>query len=150
MSHVNVKVKVSDGSDETINLVCEPSLEEAGLYEATFIPRTSGQFRAVASVEDEKAVKLGGAEVGWVSDLEATEFRSIKTDRAALERIAKVTGGEVIEAKDLATFVRTLPDRHAPIKETWTRPIWHVPVVFMIALACFVGEWALRRRRGLA
>ena len=38
---------------------------------------------------------------------------------------------------------------NAPVTETWTRPLWHAPWVFLLALACFAGEWLLRRRRGV-
>ena len=38
----------------------------------------------------------------------------------------------------------------APITESYQTPLWHQPLVFLFALACFVAEWGLRRRRGLA
>jgi len=43
-----------------------------------------------------------------------------------------------------------LPNRKAPITESWTSPLWHQAGVFLFALTCFVAEWGLRRKRGLA
>ena len=43
-----------------------------------------------------------------------------------------------------------MPSRKAPVTETLTEPLWHTPVMFLFALACFLGEWGLRRRSGLA
>ena len=72
------------------------------------------------------------------------------SNRALLEAIAKKTGGEVIAARGLDAFAKSLPNRKAPITENWMSPIWHQAGVFLFALACFVAEWGLRRARGLA
>ena len=95
-------------------------------------------------------MEAGRAETGWTSDPAADEFRSLKPNRALLETIAKATGGEVVSANKLEAFAKTLPNRKAPITESWTSPLWHQAGVFLFALACFVAEWGLRRKRGLA
>ena len=92
----------------------------------------------------------GTASAGWTSDLAAAEFRDLQPNRALMEQLARQTGGEVIEAEDLAAFARRLPTEHAPVTETWTRPLWHTPWMMLFALACLVGEWGLRRWKGLA
>jgi hypothetical protein len=43
-----------------------------------------------------------------------------------------------------------MPQRKAPITETSTEPLWHTSGMFLFALACFLGEWGLRRKSGLA
>ena len=72
------------------------------------------------------------------------------SNRALLESIAKQTGGEVIAADQLDGFAAGLPNRKAPITESWSYPLWHQPAVFLFALACFVAEWGLRRSKGMA
>ncbi len=52
--------------------------------------------------------------------------------------------------KELASFAETLPSRKAPVTESATIPLWHQPLVFLLALACFVAEWGLRRWKGMA
>ncbi|HAV65393.1 MAG TPA: hypothetical protein DCY13_23835, partial [Verrucomicrobiales bacterium] len=110
----------------------------------------SGGYHAEAVALDEKGVEVGRAKSGWVSEPAAEEFRSLSPNRALLAQVAKQTGGEVIERGDLGSFVKRLPTRTAPIMESWSRPLWHSPWVFLVALACFVGEWGLRRRKGMA
>ena len=66
-----------------------------------------------------------------------------------LESIARKTGGEIIPASQLERFARNLPNRHAPIMEPWTYPLWHTPAMFGFALACFLSEWGLRRWKGM-
>lgn len=134
----------------TLRLPAEPALNEAGLYQATYIPRETGGYLAEAVATNAIGAEVGHAEAGWTTDLAAEEFRSLKPNRVLLETIAKKTGGEVIAAVSLDQFARNLPYRRAPITESWSFPLWHTPTVFLFALACFAGEWGLRRWKGLA
>jgi uncharacterized membrane protein len=139
----------ADG-EQSIRLVAEPSLSEPGLYQATFIPRETGGFRAEAVARGPNGAELGRAEAGWTSDPAAEEFSSLQPNRTLLEAIASRTGGEVIKLNDLASFAGDLPYRDAPVTEAWTFPLWHTPLMFLFALGCFVAEWGLRRWKGLA
>jgi uncharacterized membrane protein len=134
----------------SVRLNAEPALSEAGTYEAQFVPRTTGAYLAEAVVTDGEGLEVGRRQIGWSADPAAEEFRSLKPNRALLETIARQTGGEVIRQEDLAAFVKKLPAKGAPVTETVTTPLWHQPLVFMIALACFATEWGLRRWTGLA
>jgi hypothetical protein len=120
-----------------------------GVYEASYIPRQAGAYRVDAIVADVNGAEVGRAEAGWTSDPAAEEFRSLKPNRALLESIAKQTGGEMVALPDVERFVRTLPNRKAPITENASIPLWHTPVMFLFALACFVAEWGVRRWKGL-
>jgi hypothetical protein len=133
-----------------LRLTAEPSGGEAGLYETTFAPRADGAYVAQATVVDAEGVTVGSAEAGWTSDLSAEEFKSLTPDRALMTRLAQATGGRVLRPDDLDAFVRDIPRRSAPVTETVSEPIWHRPAVFLFALGCFILEWGLRRRKGLA
>ena len=130
-----------------IRLQAEPASQEAGLYEATYIPRETGGYRAEAIVTDAAGAAVGQAEAGWSADPAAEEFRSLKPNRALLERIAQQTGGEMIAADKLEAFARKLPNRKAPITDVWTFPLWHQPAVFAgLGLLCHrVGLAPLER-----
>jgi len=134
----------------TVRLTAEPSVKEPGLYEAVFVPRETGGYLAESIVTGEDGAEVGRAEAGWTSDPAAEEFRSLRPNRALLEQVAKLSGGDLVGVDALGSFARALPNRKAPITETWTSPLWHQAGVFLFALACFVAEWGLRRRRGLA
>jgi hypothetical protein len=124
-----------------IRLRAEPSLQEPGLYEATFVPRESGAYHATATAAGADGVEIGRAEAGWSVDLAGEEFRSLQPNVALLEAIARRTGGEIVSPSDLPAFVSKLPTRAAPVME----PPW----VFLLALGCFVAEWGIRRAKGL-
>lgn len=132
-----------------VQLTAEPSATSPGTYEATYIARETGAYSVEAQVTRADGKIAGQAAAGWTSDPAAEEFRSLKPDRALMETIAKRTGGEVVALADLEKFVRRLPERHAPITETWTEPLWQKPLVFLLVLACFVAEWGIRRWKGM-
>jgi len=150
---VSVEVQpamVEPGSPtNSIRLQAEPSLSDPGLYEATYVPRGSGGYKATAVVTNSVGAEVGRAEGGWSTDLAAEEFRSLTPNFALLEAIAKKTGGEIISASKLDAFTQGLPQRHAPVMDSWTFPVWHTPAIFGFALACFIGEWGLRRWKGM-
>jgi hypothetical protein len=140
------------GGSETnrVTLTAEAAANEAGVFETTFVPRQTGGYRADATVVDSGGQMIGHSIAGWASEPLADEFRSLQPNRAIVEAIARQTGGEVITPDKLNSFVGTLKNKPAPIQETISKPIWDTPIVFLFALACFLGEWGLRRMRGLA
>jgi hypothetical protein len=147
---ITVRPETNGRASNTVEIACEPSAGSAGTYAATYIPRQVGGYRAEAVVRDENGAEVGRSETGWTSDPAAEEYRSLKPNRALLEQIARRTGGEVVSADALGRFARSLPNRKAPITETATQPLWHTPAMFLFALACFAGEWGVRRWKGLA
>ncbi|HVS52763.1 MAG TPA: glutamine amidotransferase [Opitutaceae bacterium] len=132
-----------------IKLEAEPALTEPGLYQATYVPRATGGYKAVAHVKNNAGADLGRAEAGWSTDLAAEEFRSLTPNVPLLEEIARKTGGRIVAATDLEKFARELPQLRAPVMETWSYPAWHTPLMFAFALACLLAEWGLRRWKGM-
>ncbi len=150
---VEVEPVVFDGTavatSGTIKVEAEPALSEPGLYQATYVPRQTGGFKATATVKSNSGADLGRSSAGWSSDLAAEEFRSLVPNVALLEDIARKTGGQVIAASDLNDFAKKLPQLRAPVMETWSYPAWHTPLMFGFALACLLSEWGLRRWKGM-
>jgi hypothetical protein len=153
MDNVSVSIEVQEPDGQKVQITAEPVLTESGLFEATHIPRSNGGYFAKAIVTDANGSELGEAKTGWPVDLEANEFRSIGINRPLLERIAHQTRGNVVELEALDKFVRNLPNKAAPITETWIKPLWDLPgvfpAVFLFVLICFTGEWTLRRWKGM-
>jgi uncharacterized membrane protein len=148
---VTITVDAIGGADTNhVQLTAEAVPNEAGVFETTFVPRQTGGYRADATVVDSAGQILGHSTAGWASEPLADEFRSLQPNRALLENLARQTGGELVTPDKLSSFVGSLKVRRAPIQETVSTPIWDKPFVFLFALGCFVGEWGLRRMRGLA
>ena len=139
-----------DEEKKTITLSATASLDEPGVFEATYVPRDPGPYQAETMVFDENGELLSKTKTGWAVDPGAEEFREIIVNREAMEALAEATGGEVLTVEDLDQFVERLPTKEVPVQETWTTPLWHSPWVLLLILGCLAGEWGLRRWRGLA
>jgi uncharacterized membrane protein len=152
LDNVTVSLEVSQGQDDPVTLQAESDLNERGVYRALFMPRTSGAYMARAMISSDTEL-LGAVETGWTVDFEAREFQSVQVNHALLKELAQKTGGQVVLARDLDQFVKTLPAKTAPITETLVRPLWDLPgvlpLLFGLVLVCFALEWTLRRWRGL-
>ena len=153
VENASVTINVREPGGQETELTTEPSDAEVGVFEATYVPRHSGGYHAQAKLTSLDGAELGEAAGGWAVDLEAREFESVGTNRSLLERVARQTGGRLIELDQLGVFARRLPHQDVPITEAWTKPLWDLPgvlpVVFTLVLASFLVEWALRRKRGM-
>ena len=149
LDNADVKLTVKTPDNRQIALVAESSDRAAGEYRATFAPRVAGAYRAQVTATAADGSSIADREVGWAVEPESDEFRHLSGNRALLDRITSDTGGEVIEGDELDEFVSSLPNRKIPVVENWTYPIWHQWNVLALAIACLVGEWGLRRWRGL-
>ncbi len=146
-SSVVITATLPDGS--SLTLPAEPSLAEAGLYEALMAVAQPGAYRAEVRVTDGDGAAVGGDITGWVHDPVAEEFRRVAPDREWLAQLARQTGGEFVAKDQLAHFVQQLTRKPAPITETTTSPLWQHPLMLLLIVAGLCGEWGLRRWRGL-
>jgi uncharacterized membrane protein len=149
LDNAQVAVQVTGPDGKPVQLTAEASGSKAGLYEASYVPRQPGAYRAQVTVTAPDGSEVAQVQTGWTSDPAAEEFRDLRPNRPLLDRIARATGGQVVKASDLEGFVSTLPTRHAEITEPYIRPVWHQPWVFLLAILCLTAEWGLRRWKGL-
>jgi hypothetical protein len=144
------KVGLPQGSATNyLQLMADASPSLPGTYQADYLATEAGACTVAAVATQSDGIVVGRTSAGWALDPAAAEFRSLKPNRAYLESLAKRTGGQVLTMDGLRDFVRQLPQRHAPIMEAWSKPLWQEPAVYLFALACFVAEWGIRRWRGL-
>jgi hypothetical protein len=150
---VHVTIDLHAPGEEVLHLPCEPVLSDTGLFQTVYMPRARGGYLAGATVTDTQGIVQGQAQTGWAADPNAREFAAIRTNRPLMEKIARATGGRVLEPGNLDAFTRGLPNRDVPISEVWVRPLWDLPgilpTMFVLSLSCLVGEWAIRRWKGL-
>ncbi|MEN3940198.1 glutamine amidotransferase [Prosthecobacter sp. SYSU 5D2] len=150
-----VKIEVTGPDGKPSTLYAEPSLKEAGLFEAEFFPRDSGPYRAAATVESTAdntlpADKILGAKAtGWVHDPLTAEFASVKPGNDWMDRIAQESGGQKLLLKDISSLPDLLKNIRVPVEETITKPLWHTPWIFALVLTLLTLEWYLRRKGGM-
>ena len=144
-----VILTVSHQDGETSTLSAEPSLTDPGLFTAEYASANPSGYRVQASVLDGEGEEIGTDEIARTINPETDEFAKLGPNQSTLERIAADTGGEMLRLDELAELPALLKTLDLPISEVRQRPLWHTPWLFLIALACFLGEWVLRRRQGI-
>lgn len=144
---VTATVKTPSGNE--VQFPAESSAEKAGEYRATFVPREAGVYRATVKATAPDGSEVGERQTGWTVEPETNEFRQLAGNTALLERLATATGGQMVSLDDLDRFAAKVPQQKAPVTETWSYPIWHRWSIVLIAMTCLVGEWGLRRWKGL-
>jgi uncharacterized membrane protein len=150
LDNAQVSIEVVTPGGKKLALEAEACDDEPGAYQANYVPREPGAYRATVKASAPDGSPVGQREAGWVAQPAADEFQNLRPNRARLEEIAAKTGGQLIEVNDLDGLVASLPTRKAPITESWIRPAWHHPLFYLAIIGCLVGEWGLRRWKGLA
>jgi uncharacterized membrane protein len=145
---VVIKVQTPDG--KTIELAGEPTDTVPGVYVANFISGETGVYRASVAVNAADGSEIETRESGWISEPDSEEFQSLEPNLKLMKEIAEQTGGQVIDIESLEQFVAGLDYREVPVMETVSTPWWHRWTVFSLAIGLLIGEWGLRRWRGLA
>ena len=149
--NADVKFSVTGPDGQTYELPGEPSDSQPGMFETTIAAGQAGAWRTsvTATLADANDVEPLVATAGWASQPDQKELRSVQVDHKFLDEIARVTGGRTLGLNDLEDFVDGLPEGSAPLVEVWSWPIWHSWWIFIAAVACFLTDWTLRRRKGL-
>ncbi len=141
---------VTPPQGDPITLTAEPTANAPGEFQAVYLAAEPGTYHIAASAKTTNGEDIGQSAAGFVIDPDAQEFASIQPNRALLETISRQTGGRVLTTGELAGLADDLLNRDAPIMEAKTTPLWHNAWVLAAIIALLVGEWILRRKRGMA
>ena len=149
LDNATVTIDVTKPDGQTVQLSAQAMDSTAGQYSTRFVPRESGAYRARVTAKSADGKIIGDRQVGWVTEPANDEFQTLTPNRELMQRIAKQTGGEVIELDGLDRFAASLPGREVPLVETKIYPWWHTWYIFLLAVGLLIVEWGLRRWRGL-
>ena len=149
LDNATVMLEVNTPDSRTVKLTAAASDRQAGEYLATFTPRDEGAYRGHVTATAPDGSEIGQAATGWASQPATDEFQTLRPNRSLLERIAKSTEGQIVEPSGLPQLINNLPNRKIPITEPWIYPLWHQWSVLIFAVSCLIGEWSIRRWKGL-
>ena len=120
----------------------------AGRFAATYPIEANGLYRLHADARQGTAA-LGAAD-RWIyvggSDRELVEPR---LNEGWLRRLARESGGEYVQASEIARVVPALQDREPATAPPERRDLWHEPWAFALVIGLIASEWIVRRVSGL-
>ncbi|MFN7628933.1 MAG: hypothetical protein ACK5PZ_19065, partial [Pirellula sp.] len=125
------------------------AMDAPGEYVFSLIASETGVYHATAVANSADGNKLGEGETGWVWEPEASEVERLGLDRDALQRIADLSGGKLLTPSELPGLGALLPKDKIAVKEIRVVSLWHQSWVLVLALACLVLEWFVRRSNGM-
>ena len=149
LNDASVTAFVTGPSGEVEEIPVQWSGERDGEYRATFTAKTDGIYSA--RVEATRAGQSVGTSVTQVRAVPSdAEYFDATMQAPRLQRIADETGGRFYTPGDVSGLPEDLQYTGRGVTTVEERELWHMPIVLMVLLGLMGGEWALRRRSGLA
>lgn len=135
-------VATSD-TNELINMELLPVAGRPGVYEASFIPGGNGLYtvEAISRNNDELVSSVRTA----TRYDQGQESFSIRQNRALLERVSEVTGGQYWTPAQWGDIPEAISFSTAGITEQQLSYLWDAPFFFLLLLLLKTVEWLLRR-----
>jgi hypothetical protein len=143
----------SEGEKTTIELNADDRVP--GRYIGEFVGLPPGAYR-IDATGDEVDRLLAGVEKG--DDLSAVitvfasqniEMLDTKGNRALLEQVAEVTGGQVVPPTAVEEILTLTSQTPEVIEHVERQPLWNRWTYLWIIAGCLTIEWIARKRLGL-
>jgi uncharacterized membrane protein len=136
-------------SPTTVQLIPVPN--QPGTYEATLVPRTTGQHVLRVAIPG-AAAEEASIESPFQVELPSVETSQVWLNKPLLVDLAELSGpgGRYFDLSEIDQVVAAVPDK-TQVVETRSppEPLWDIPEV-LIALVVLLGiEWAVRKRNKL-
>jgi uncharacterized membrane protein len=133
----------SSDTNELVNLELLPVAGRPGIYEAAFAPASNGLYSVEAiSRKDEELVSSVRTATRYDQGQEAF---GIRQNRALLERVSEVTGGQYWTPAQWGDIPEAISFSTAGITEQQISYLWDAPLFFLLLLILKTAEWLLRR-----
>ena len=84
-----------------------------------------------------------------VVESSSLELDEPQQNEALLRRLAALTGGKYLLWSELGTLPAALPDRKQEVQTRIEHSLWDTPLPLALFSLLLVGEWILRKRKGL-
>lgn len=139
-------------SGYTENLALKPVADQPGVYEASFTPEASGTFfidMLARRLDQGSNEVVSTARTAVHHEQGAAEYFSLRQNRSLLMQLAEATGGQYWSASDLSGLPEAIRFSPAGITEQQTKPLWDMPILFLLLILMKASEWVLRRQWGI-
>ena len=141
--------------NDAARIALESDSEVAGRYFAKLEGLSPGTFEIVVqggAIDELAATEEGKSQVRTLVTVESgddLEMLDTTTNRALLEQLAEMTGGQVTPPDAMAEVIE-LASLSPEVSETVRRtPLWNRWMNLWIVVGCLVVEWVVRKHKGL-
>jgi uncharacterized membrane protein len=143
INDASVELRIAPQAEPAFSQPMQPSGQGDGRYAASVDAATAGLYR-IEMTAREGSREVGSATTHVLRNDGVAEHFATQQHRAALERLAAMTGGRYWPLADLEGLAAAIPYSKAGVIERQTLDLWNLPIVFLLLLALKLGEWLLR------
>jgi len=141
---VTAEMQRTDGQRFPVKL--DPVPGAAGVYSGEWLPPRSGAYKALLLGPGGQRAESTTNVVVETSSLELDEPQQ---NEALLKRVAALSGGKYLLWSQAAGLPELIPDRHQEVATRIEHELWDAPLPLILFILLLVGEWTLRKRKGL-
>ncbi|MFQ5491676.1 MAG: hypothetical protein ACE5GE_13240, partial [Phycisphaerae bacterium] len=122
--------------------------ETSSVYEAWFVPPKAGSYTLRC---EQIAPRAGDQPASANLRVEAAdlEARHPEADHRVLARIAAETGGQLVDADELASALAKIHERSVRIPDDISEPLWDSKLALILFVILMSTEWILRKAFGM-
>jgi uncharacterized membrane protein len=154
ISDATVSARVTTPSGATHDIQMTQTVE-GGFegYAASFHPTEDGLHRVEVTARragSKQGVALAPAQTSFVVGALNRESREAAQNRDLLKRIASETGGGYYSPGEVNKLMDDITHRDGEGSIKMSYDLWDMPINFLLVVGLAVGEWFIRKRKGLA
>jgi len=140
---LSISTVVSSENNDVVSLELMPVAGQPGVYEAAFTPSDTGLYsiEAISRVGE----NLVASSTTAVRYDQGQEIFNVRQNRALLERVAAVTGGQYWTPAQWDDIPEAISYSTAGIIEQQISYLWDAPFFFLLLVLLKGLEWMLRR-----
>jgi hypothetical protein len=144
VKEVQSEMQAADGQRFPVKL--EPVPGAAGVYSGEWLPSRPGAYKATMIGPDGQKAE---STTNVVIEATSLEFEEPQQNEPLLRRIATLSGGQYLLASEAAGLPKLIPDRRQETETRIEHSLWDAPLPMILFMLLLVGEWILRKRKGL-
>ena len=148
-AHVTAHILGPGGVDALVEM--RPSENTPGQYQAEWTAEKPGTYLAEIGAEapGSQPGELGRDVVTFQRENGVAENFHTEQNRRLLEQLSSETGGRYWKPSELKNLPRDISYSEAGISVRSTKPLWDMPIVFLLLVGLPIAEWLLRRKWGV-
>jgi uncharacterized membrane protein len=148
---LSAMVEMTPAGDVPGNYVADWTAEKPGAYsaEVTADGPDPAKGSVDSSVNTDAGKELGRDVVAFQRTDGVAENFHTEQNRTMLEKLSSETGGTYWKPEDLSRLSKEISYSEAGISVRDTKPLWDMPILFLLLLGLAVADWLLRRKWGV-
>jgi hypothetical protein len=141
---VTAEMQRADGQRFPVRL--EPVPGAAGIYSGEWLPAQPGAYKGLLKGP---GGQRGESVTNVVVEASSLELEEPQQNEVLLRRLAALTGGKYLLWSEVPGLPALIPDRSQEVSSRVEHELWDAPLPLILFTFFLVGEWVLRKRKGL-